>query len=205
MKYKHIIFDLGAVLFDINYQYTTDAFVKLGLTNFDAIYSKQKQQHFFDQFERGEIGSMEFRKTVRQYLPESTTDDMIDSAWNAMLIGIPEARYGWLEQLSKQRDLFLLSNTNEVHIAEVKQMIDKQYGFDKFEQLFIKTYYSCELGLRKPEPEIFEKVIADNRLNKSQTLFIDDSPQHIVGATSVGIKAIHLTGDMQVEDLASVF
>jgi putative hydrolase of the HAD superfamily len=63
------------------------------------------------------------------------------------------------------------------------------------------VYLSHEIKLRKPNIEIFEKVLLDNNLNPSSTLFIDDSPQHIEGARKAGIHAFHLQDGMEVCDL----
>jgi len=201
MQYKNIIFDLGAVLFNIDYRHTTDAFVRLGLENVNDVFSKQKQQLFFDKFERGEISTEEFRSEVLRFLPSEIRAAEIDAAWNAMLIGIPRNRYSWLEKVRNSYNIYLLSNTNDIHLGAVKNMIEKDFGFERFEQLFIKTYYSCDVKMRKPEARIFELVIRENNLSKAETLFIDDSPQHIEGALATGLPALHLTDDMTVESL----
>jgi glucose-1-phosphatase len=203
MNIKNIIFDLGGVLFNLDYHRTTQAFIELGLKNFDAIYSKQKQNHVFDDFEKGLTSTAAFRIEVKQHFPDTVTDSQIDSAWNAMLIGIPVDRYKWLELISEQYNIYLLSNTNEIHIAEVEKMINQHYGFKKFVNIFKKTYFSCELKMRKPDAEIFELVITENQLNKSETLFIDDSIQHVEGAKSVGLNIYHLKDGELIENIIS--
>ncbi|MBL0340622.1 MAG: HAD-IA family hydrolase [Bacteroidetes bacterium] len=99
--------------------------------------------------------------------------------------------------------MFLLSNTNRIHIAAFSKIIEKQYGFQKFEALFEKIYYSCNVGMRKPNAEIFDLVVRENNLNLSETLFIDDSPQHVEGARSYGLTALHLQNNSKVENLIS--
>ncbi len=134
-------------------------------------------------------------------LRKNRDDDQIDDAWNAMLLSVPESTFELLENIGKQKRIFLLSNTNRIHITAFSKIIEKQYGFQKFEALFEKTYYSCNIGMRKPHAEIFEYVVKQNNLTISETLFIDDSPQHVEGARKYGLTALHLQNDTRVEDL----
>ncbi|HEX5001617.1 MAG TPA: HAD family phosphatase [Bacteroidia bacterium] len=198
MAINNIIFDLGGVIFKIDYDLTASAFKELGLQQFDSLYSKKKQDHFFDNFEKGKLSVEDFRKEVKAYLPESVTDTQIDMAWNAMLIGIPEGRTDWLKEIGKKYRIFLLSNTNYIHINGFQPMV----GPD-FELLFEKVYYSCFLGMRKPDAEIFQLVIDENNLVAEETLFIDDSPQHVVGGAAVNLISRQLIDGVQVEDFVS--
>ncbi len=192
MNLKNIIFDLGVVILNVDYHLTATAFRNLGLLNFDEHYSKAKQDHFFDRFETGHLSDDEFRETMQKHLPAGTTGQQIDDAWNAMLLTVPEETFELLETIGKQKRIFLLSNTNRIHIKAFTKIIDRQYGFKRFENLFEKVYYSCNIGLRKPDPEIFDLVIKENQLDFAETLFIDDSPQHVEGARKYGLTALHL-------------
>jgi HAD superfamily hydrolase (TIGR01509 family) len=197
---RNIIFDLGAVIIDIDYNLTADAFRRLGLLHFDEIYSKAKQDHLFDRFEKGDMSDEEFRETVRKHIPHSVSDEQIDSAWNAMLKEVPEETFGLLEEIGKQKRIFLLSNTNRIHVRAFSKIIERQYGFARFESLFEKAYYSCDIGMRKPDAEIFEFVLLQHGLKANETLFIDDSPQHVEGARNCGIFAFHLRPEHRLGD-----
>ncbi len=201
MPIKNIIFDLGVVILDVDYNRTSEAFKQLGLVDFDQHYSKAKQDNFFDRFETGEMTDEEFRETIRQHISQPVSVDQIDAAWNAMLIAVPQTTIELLEDIGKKKRIFLLSNTNRIHIKAFTGIIDKQYGFQKFENLFEKTYYSCHLGMRKPDAEIFDFVIRQNHLALSETLFIDDSLQHVEGAREYGLTALHLKNNVKVETL----
>ena len=89
---KNSIFDLGAVIIDIDYNATAAAFKNLGLENFDELYSKKKQDHFFDDFETGHLSNARFRDEVRRHFNKTISDSQIDAAWNSMLINIPVNR-----------------------------------------------------------------------------------------------------------------
>src|SRR5271163_4453166 len=98
-----VIFDLGGVLFDIDYKYTQEAFMQLGATtDFDSVYSQQKQAGIFDEFEKGNISPAQFREGLRKWLPLSITDKQVDNAWNALLIGFPHDKIELLNRLKKK-------------------------------------------------------------------------------------------------------
>lgn len=200
-KINTVIFDLGGVLFDIDYKNTQEAFRKLGATtDFDTVYSQQKQAGIFDEFEKGHISPAQFRQGLRKWLPQTVTDRQIDNAWNALLIGFPPDKVKLLNNLKKKYTLFLLSNTNEIHLPEVMNMIDKAHTPGALGKLFIKEYYSCRMGMRKPEKLIYERVIIENTLNPSATLFVDDLLQNIEGAASTGIQTLHCTASVKLEE-----
>lgn len=184
----HIILDLGGVILDVDYQRSVQAFNTFGITDFHALYSQQKQDLFFDRFERGELSAFEFRNQIRTYQP--TLKDLdIDEAWNAMILQTPPQRIHFLQDLGKSYNLYLLSNTNEIHISCFTKYFNRNFGEGTFENLFKHIYLSSNLGMRKPEIAIFEHVLNENNLKADETLFIDDSIQHIEGAIKTGMHA----------------
>ena len=191
-KIKNIIFDLGGVLLLIDYDLTEKAFKKLGLTDFDKLYNQFNQNNLFDAYETGKISSDEFRKALKQHLPVSVSNEQIDAAWNTMLLEMPEERIAMLYKLKKHFNIYLFSNTNEIHIKHFREYMDTKFGKSLFDDIFIEHYYSHKLGARKPNPASFQKVLDLENLKAEETFFIDDSPQHIEGAKSIGIKAYHL-------------
>ena len=186
---RNIIFDLGGVLINLDAGATSKAFRELGMADFDQQFSFAKQSGLFDDFDRGKISPEEFRNSLRKFLPPGTTDNAIDDAWNAMLLDVPPRRLHLLESLGKNYRLFLLSNTNEIHVAAFSRALEKTFGFRDFSGYFEKWYYSCRIGMRKPDREIFDFVLQENNLDPQQTLFIDDSKQHVEGARKSGIDA----------------
>ena len=118
-----------------------------------------------------------------------------------MLLDFPKERLDLLQKLKSKYRLFLLSNTNEIHITEFEKSLHKTHGYKNLESFFEKVYYSCRVKMRKPNIDIFELVLHENDLNAEETLFIDDSPQHIEGALKTGIKAVLLNKNEEVESL----
>ena len=197
-----IIFDLGGVLLDINYWLTIKAFNNLGCSDFESIYTQQKQSQLFDDFETGKVSSETFRKSLQKQMQFSISNVEFDNAWNKMLLQLPEQRIELLEKLNKKFSLFLLSNTNEIHIKAFKKIISSSIGYERFENCFKKVYFSSEIGNRKPNASCFEMVLSENKLSAAKTLFIDDSIQHVEGAYKIGIKTLLIESG---EELVSIF
>lgn len=187
---RNIIFDLGGVLINLDMEATAKAFRALGMTDFDAHYSQAKQSGLFDAFDKGQITPQEFREGMKPFLPAGTTDAQIDAAWNAMLLDLPGERLALLRELRKKYRLFLLSNTNEIHVTAFSASLQQAHeGFTDFSDYFDRWYYSCRIGKRKPDAEAFLHVLEENDLLAEETLFIDDSKQHVEGALQTGIRA----------------
>ena len=196
---KAIIFDLGAVILNINYQNTIDEFKKLGVKNPNSFYSKKTQTHLFNQIETGKISQKEFLLQLQKETSDASIQQ-VKNAWNAMLLDLPEERIKLLKSLNQNYAIFLLSNTNALHICEFKKKLgDNEYT--EFYNLFDKVYYSHKIGFRKPQAEAFTIILNQNKLAAHEVLFIDDSPQHIEGAKKLGIQAYHLKDEEEVTTL----
>ena len=184
---KNILFDLGGVLYHIDYGITIKAFEKLGIKNFHNHFSQQQQNNLFDQLETGKISNTDFIKEMKVLLPNCTKEEIIN-AWNGLLIGIPKENIQLLKDLSKQYRLFLLSNSNLIHINQINKLLYEDYNLKSLDPLFDKIYLSHQIGMRKPNRETFEWVLKDAGILAHETLFIEDSIQHIKGANKVGIR-----------------
>lgn len=196
-----IIFDLGGVLLDIDYQKTKLAFENLGAKEFDEMYSQADADPLFQRLETGKVSEEDFHKAIKPFLHKDTTTLDINSAWNAMLLDFRKESLNELKTLKKRYKLYLLSNTNYIHLQEFKKIYKQTVDDVPFESLFDKVYYSHELGLRKPNVEPFQYVIKENNLIPAETLFIDDSLQNVQGAILAGLQGLHFTPDMKVETL----
>ena len=196
---KVIIFDLGAVILNINYQNTIDEFTKLGVKNASSFYSKKVQADLFNQIETGKITAEKFL-TELQKETNNATINQVKNAWNSMLLDLPNERLELIKALKSKYRIYLLSNTNNIHIDAFK----KQLGNAKWEDfcnLFDKMYLSHEVGLRKPNTEIFKHILNEQKLKAEEVFFIDDSPQHIEGAKKLGIKTHHLLDNENITTL----
>ncbi|HEY6162700.1 MAG TPA: HAD family phosphatase [Bacteroidia bacterium] len=198
---RNIIFDLGGVLLNLDFGLTEKAFLDLGLPDLNAIYSHAQQTGLFDDFEKGNISPGEFRMQMKKFIGLNVSDEAIDSAWNAMLLDLPLGRVEVLQRVKKTHRIFLLSNTNEIHYSAYSGYLKKAHGFPDLSHIFEREYLSYKMGMRKPDAEIFERVLEENKLRKEETLFIDDTIRHIEGARRVGIHALHLEKGKTILDI----
>lgn len=194
-----IIFDLGGVIINICYENTVEAFSQLCGFDASSLYTQRNQTELFDQYEMGRISSDEFRLGLRDILElADVADDLLDQAWNAMLLDIPQERVDWLKTIAQTKRTFLLSNTNEIHKLAFDQIFCETFSAElgNLDDLFEKAYFSHVMGDRKPYPSSFKSVIAEQSLVADRTLFIDDSIQHIEGAQTVGLRTLHMTNGL---------
>jgi FMN phosphatase YigB (HAD superfamily) len=188
---KNIIFDYGNVIFEINFEKAQQALFQLGITDIENFFSHKKHHAIFNDFESAAISPTEFRNEIRTAANNpGLTDDEIDAAWNSLLIGVPATVHDTLLKVKEKYRTFLLSNNNEIHYNYIVKYLKRDFGMDDNSSLFEKTYYSQHMSLRKPDVEIFLQVIRENNLNAEETLFIDDSPQHIEGAKKAGLNTL---------------
>ena len=202
MPYKAILFDLGGVILNIDFNRCIEAFRKLGEEHFEELYAKSHQDKIFDLLETGSITAGEFRDYMKKFLQPSVTGKAIDEAWNELLVDLPAHRIELLLELKKDYRIYLFSNTNEIHLKGFREIIGDSFGDpDLLEKVFDKTYYSHLIGLRKPNPEAFQFILDDQDLEPADVLFIDDSIQHIEAASKMGIQTVHLVG----RDVCDIF
>jgi len=197
---KNIIFDLGGVIINIRFQLALDAFQKLSKNGRVLEFSQSQQSGLFDDYETGRITDAEFRAKLREQYNIEATDDEIDEAWNALLLDIPEERIELLRELGNTYRLFLLSNTNAIHLIRFNQIIAESFTIPNLDSLFEKTYYSHLIGQRKPDAIVFEQILAQNNLVPTETLFVDDSIQHIQSADKLGIKTLFLAPPLTINE-----
>ena len=199
-KIRNIIFDYGNVIFTIDFNRAQHSFTELGVKNVEHFFSHKGHDSLFDQFEQGLISSSEFRDCIRKVTGiESLSDAEIDQAWNSLLIGVPEPNHDLLLKVKEKYRTFLLSNNNEIHYNWIMDYLQREHRLDSNAVFFEKDYYSHLMKMRKPNREIFEFVMRENNLNPIETLFIDDSPQHLKTADMLGLKTHLLTADETLE------
>ncbi len=200
-KLKHIIFDLGAVLYDIDFKKTAEAFKNLGFGNFDEMYSQYHVDEVFEKLEIGAIAPEAFCEVLLQKNSKIIAPQQIIDAWNAILIGWRKDSVAHLKILSSKYNLYLLSNTNQIHQDAFLATFEKETGFKNFNNFFTKPYYSHEINLRKPNANIFEFVANDAKILPQETLFIDDSYPNIDAAKLLGFKTHLLLPNERIEFL----
>lgn len=200
---KNLIFDLGGVIIGLNPSLTIQALAKLGNMEEAKAGEVYLSHQAFKLYETGLISCQEFREELKTLL-NTTVDEDIDKAWNMMLLEIPMRKLQFLKELKEKYRLFLLSNTNHIHLTSVNNILKKVSGDADFSYYFDKVYYSHLMQKRKPDAEIFEQVLVENNLVPEETLFIDDTMENIQGAAALGIQTLHVTSDSILFDFFSI-
>ncbi len=192
-KIRNILFDLGGVLLDLDFDAPFQAF---GLFNRNPDMLDVRQLislPIFTDFETGVVSPDVFRATIRNWLHNPTvTDKEIDQAWCSMLLKVPAVKVELLQKLSLRFNLYLYSNTNAIHIDYFKKVFLKQYQIE-WESLFTECFYSHIVNDRKPLVSGFEKVLKFAGIEAEETLFVDDLHVNIKAAESTGMKGVEYT------------
>jgi FMN phosphatase YigB (HAD superfamily) len=195
--FNSIIFDFGDIFIDLQKEKCAEAFRKIGLGEFNSSF-----QRLNEDFEVGLITEKEFLTGIQQRIPKSKTED-IRAAWNTLITGVPSYRLEFLKSLQNRYRIFLMTNTDKIHIEYFKEIMGTP-AFNYFNSCFEKVYYSYEMGMRKPDIRVFSYIIEEQGLAPHRTLFVDDRKDNIEAAKSVGLRTWHLqVGSEDVTDLFS--
>jgi glucose-1-phosphatase len=198
---KNIIFDLGGVLLDIDYHRPVREFAALGLSGFEAMYSQAAANPLFEQLETGKITNTNFLNTIAALAPQPLTHQQVTEAWNSIILHFRQQSMIFLKELQGKYNIYLLSNTNNIHLEQIEKTLQQDIGKQNLDEYFTKAWYSSKIGLRKPEKDIYEFVLNDGNLNAAETIFIDDSAQNTAAAELVGIKTHLLLPSETIETL----
>jgi HAD superfamily hydrolase (TIGR01549 family) len=198
---RNIIFDLGGVLINIDYDKTRDAFTKLGVENFEEMYAQFKADALFEELETGGRTEEQFYNEMCRRTGDKLIAADVQKAWNAMLLDFRKESFVFLEQLKSKYNLYLLSNTNIIHKAAFDSVFQEQTGFENMDAFFIKAYYSHLIGMRKPNENIYNFVLQDAGIYPAETLFIDDSVNNLEAAEKAGISTLLLKPGELIEEV----
>lgn len=194
---KNIIFDFGDIFINLNKKGTIEALSKLGINEIS-----DDMITVYHQYEKGNISSEKF---VAHFVEKfQVTKKQVIDAWNSVLLDFPKDRLTFLQNLadSKKYKLFLLSNTNELHIEWVKSSLGMDF-YNSFKNCFHQFYLSHEIHFRKPDANIYEFVLNENNLIAEETLFVDDLKENTDAAKKLGINVWNL--DPTKEEVIQLF
>ena len=192
-----IIFDFGNVFINLD----IDNAIKKTLETLGIETLSEEMIAFNAFYEQGLISTDEFVEFYMENFPKLTQEELID-IWNFIIKDFPKHRLEFIQQLKKEDKfkLILLSNTNELHIDYIKQHVP---FYEEFKSCFDAFYLSQEINLRKPNKDIFEFVLNENKLDAHTCLFIDDNESNIKTALNLGLKTWHITP--YKEDVVNLF
>ena len=188
---KNILFDFGNVLLDLDFEATEKAFEQASGKELRTWRDEHQLTDMLHAYETGHLSTTAFLQEMKRVLPGSVTENAIIQAWNAMLLDIPAYSLELLSTLRKKYNLYLLSNTNALHLDWVDAFLQHHFSMttkDWDEQFFIKAYYSHLIGYRKPDTDCYEFVLEDADLVAAETLFVDDVAANTEAAKMLGIQ-----------------
>lgn len=189
---KNLIFDLGDVIIPIDLTAPIRNFAMLANLPEDEVRAIWKQHDIWQQYETGLIDDLAFRNHVRRLLKnDSWADEVIDTAWNTVLLDLPIERIKRIRELKSAHRLFLLSNTSPIHIRQVNNVL-KSLNQSTLEELFERVFYSYDVQMMKPSPQIYQHVLDEAGLKAEETAFFDDNAANIQAAAVLGIRAVHV-------------
>jgi putative hydrolase of the HAD superfamily len=191
-----IIFDFGDVFINLDKQAPIDKMKELGLAEWNSDLDELNIQ-----FEKGLIKKEAFLNGIQKHIPSASTKEIL-KAWNAVLLDFPLYRLEFLQMLSTKYRLFLLSNTDAIHIAKFESTTGISFYSD-FYHCFEKVYFSFEMGMRKPDPDIYTTVINNHELIPKHTLFVDDKKENTDAALQLGLQVWNL--QVGKEDVIELF
>ncbi len=199
--FKVIVFDLGDVIINIDFNNTYNAFAKLSGLSLEATLGKFEELQVFDRYEKGSIKDEEFLIYMQeQFAPSSSLTQVLD-AWNAILMDIPVERIEQIKELRKQYPVYILSNTSNLHIIGVNKILYDSTGIKNLNQICDKPFYSYEMGLRKPSIEIYHHLLKEINCEPSDVLFLDDNKDNVLSAQTIGIQVVLVTKQNTMLDI----
>lgn len=198
-SYKNILFDFGGVLFNIKFQNTINAFKNLGFPYFENQFSQTQINTFFAEYEKGKINETDFFNLLQKESSLPITPQQITDAWNRMLISYRLESMEYLKHLKNHYQLYLLSNTNQLHYNAFTRMLLAHPQQQSLSSYFTKAWYSHQIGLRKPNKECFEFILSDGGLQATETLFIDDTLANIEAAKALGFQTHFMLPEHRIE------
>ncbi|HQA76491.1 MAG TPA: HAD family phosphatase [Salinivirgaceae bacterium] len=201
MKIKCIIFDLGGVLMDIDFDKTFEAYSKITGNPKEILRDSKPLLDIYLNYESGAITDEEFRNAIRKNLNVNVDDKTIDNAWNALLLDFNSQAISLLRSLKTKYPLYLLSNTNNIHFNHCNQKITEQNLAESLVSLFDGLFLSHKIGCRKPSEQIYQYVIKQLKCLPQEILFIDDLEPNTKAAEELGIQTILLTDNNKITEL----
>ncbi len=180
---RNLLFDLGNVIVDID--------VDGAMSRLRGLFRSDAKQNVIDKaltdYECGRISTDIFINTMLSQSEQRYQAIDVIEAWNSMLVGIPSYRLDMLEKLRINYSVYLLSNTNALHLEWIHRYVRKVHRVDSFEkQYFDHAYYSHLVGDRKPNASLFKFITEDAFMTPPLTLYMDDIQENLDVAGKLG-------------------
>lgn len=187
---NNIIFDLGGLFIDVYMDRFPSRLAAALQQPVEAPLRSLQAAGLFDRYETGGITTEVFLTEMQRALAPEVGLQTYADCWNAILGQVQLEQLEAIQGLRAERRLVLLSNTNQLHVDALEADFARRHPGARLHDFFDTVYYSQEIGLRKPHAEVFAFVLQQQGFAAQETLFIDDSAEHLQGAASLGIHTL---------------
>ncbi|MGD9212867.1 MAG: HAD family phosphatase [Desulfobacteraceae bacterium] len=191
---KALLFDLGGVIIDFDFNQAVDCWADYAQRNAMEIKSAFSFDHYYEAHEKGEINASEYFNSLRRTLGIDISDLQFEEGWNSIFKGEMPGATNLLNKFNNKLPLYAFTNSNHLHykVCSVR--------FAETLSRFRKVFNSAELGKRKPEPEAFHMVVDFMKLKPEEIIFYDDTMENIVGAKNIGFHTVHVKSMSDIEE-----
>ena len=184
MSISNIVFDLGRVLIDFQYDELLQLLHDQGATYSSTDELLERVDLFA--YECGQVTDREFLANLNGLLQRPVHDDMLRNKWLHVFTSIPPM-ITLAQSLATRYGVYILSNASSMHWEHLKKVFD-------IESIGQGQLASFQAGARKPSPEIYRAAEREFGLIPSSTIMIDDLAENAEGARQCGWHAIHHVG-----------
>lgn len=189
-----LLFDLGGVVIEIDFDRAFWYWSLYSNQDRETIKSKFEFDSYYERHERGEIGTSEYFASLRGSLGINIRDEEFLKGWNSIFVDEIPGVVKLLSDIKEKLPIYAFTNTNLTHKSVWSEM------FVHVPALFRKMFVSCEMGMRKPEPEAFNAISQEIGIKPEHILFFDDSVENISGARKIGMQAVHVQSFKDIEN-----
>ena len=183
------IFDLGNVIVDIDFNRVLGTWSDLARVPLAQLKQRFTMGEAFHQHERGEISDEAFAKAMCHDLELPLSYEQFAHGWQAVFVALRPEVIDIMKTLREQgHRVVVLSNTNALHTT---------FWPDEYPQIYAAAdhvYLSQEMGMRKPEARIYQRVLELEGFSAADAVFFDDNADNIEGANQLGITSVLVTG-----------
>ncbi len=185
-KIEGLLFDLGGVLIDIDFDRALRAWNQWTLLSIEELRQRFSMDEAYERHERGEIEASEYFTHLRTVLELEANDSEISLGWNAIFRSEMVETIDYVQAAKEKLSCYAFTNSNPTHQDFWMS------AYPRIVESFHHIFVSSELRLRKPDPEAFEAIADAMDMNLDAILFFDDTEENIRGARAVGMHAIHV-------------
>ena len=197
MNYDLVMFDLGGVALEVESDRQVHQVAQLVGRTFEEVHRAIYDDKLLLPFEVGKISAEVYYQGLQERLHLSWSYQQFVGAWNGIFNENRDVT-DLMKRLRKRYKLLALSNTNVLHLDHIKSSFPALSIFDHW-------VASCEVGMRKPEPEIYAFAAKQAGVRPQAAIYIDDRPELVEAGRAAGLKAIRFeSGDQLIEALRAV-